>query len=1330
MSQGVKKLLRRKPPPGFEEEEDVQSIEAFEPIFTVPNYTSSSHGHSPIPPYPPVHYEADYTEPVMQLSPNSQFSGYQDLQYPPASSSNTYQSPNGYTQPMPMLINTNDDSSIDDSSFFSFESPKPMGPKELPEFITPKKRYSLDRKFQQMSSTSVPKIHELDDDRSFELSPSAKTQQIINNSMSMNKIPTLHKSTSLNNARIPGGFSPSSSPPREARRYKTINAGPTSPSSRRTSISPTRAQTLLIPNARSPRGSPNNSPKAGRSPSLTYGFNSGADDFQQYSDTDDEDNRTVDLIAAMDINENYYDDFLETRENTPFDYTILPDLPSTLESLTSLPNVVNSVSQRNSLLSSFALPVIPKKRKEEALPMVPLDLPQLPFTSSSLVSGHFSTCENVWSLSNIFKWCCRLAIWLHDQFIPKGEFNKALIKLLAFHRRELPLDLVVRNVEQIVTSLVSVGAVTYEAKRKSFTETDDFQGFVKEAAHKEIGVTFNKNAYVSGVLTDLTRCYYRAHHKDTTYRCYSTHCYLNRTIDHEIQLKNTNINEIVLGEDWASHWKLSTVDLKGIDPQMSTKQSLIFDLLRYEQTFIERAACFVDHVGPAFIKAARVFGGSEIILLNKFEDDMIMPGAELLRLHRKELFVPLLRILIADGRFITNMVDIADIYYKWSIQVTSPLLRYMSTFPMIEDLLTIPLLNHWVEENVSKMKRVQELKVNGHILLRSTFNSRYQQAPLQLSDIRKFYDSLDPEFAALTKALDAIKRLGSKVNEMKLHADNIHELNKIKKQVVWKAAINQPFVNLNSENRRFLFRGEVTRKGDLKINSIINHLILLDNYLLITEKVKGQNIGTFRYKIVENPIPIELLLLEEKDNGSDLARKISPISAPQSAVSVEPVDDSLFPFKIRYAGRGKHDSYTFSTKTERERAEWILTLTTARSKLCKRLKSAEPYNLKMISNTNFAYESNNRVVKLPICAPNDPVYDMSQDSLMKLQAMGYTNDLYSFSQAKTYVVYSAVFNYCTFVFSNSKYHLIGLASGLYCSDGVNRWKKVIHGVDITKTSVDSSTNLVVILGNKHLRYYPLDLIINVYYEKKLKITSVSLSNEPVSFFSIGRHKETTMLFYAKKSSGSTNFKVLIPETDNDGVFSSFKVVKKFYIQAECYGISIFNTSFAVHTNKGFEILELDKLLPRSIPEIPLSDLIKKIDAYSRKSLLGPGVDIKKIIHASKPMGMFKLTNNAEFLLVYSDCAVFTNKHGKLSRYLILKFEFKAKGIAFRENHLFIVCEEAIEIWAINDDVSGSNKLKQVLTGKDISMIDSELLSFAMANPIVPGLQNVFKLEAK
>lgn len=1296
-----------------------------------------------------------------------------------------------------------------DTSFQT--SPKPMGPKPFPQdsmpypvndpvegFYEPE---SPDRKYQVLNHTPqhIPSLKAealLDTDRELDDITPSNSIKFIEDPASPRNNGSNGGSNSMTNGS--NGYntyhSVSRTPTTPTRalnvpqvsRYPSSSAGsspgrsPTRPSSR-----PSRSPTRSVSRSPSPRKG------QGRSPSLLYDFDSHdllnheIGDYDLVDDMDNYDPFAPGYTPDPYYNDPYYydDEFNDNESptsNNVFDYSILPDLPSsptkkiTLNSTFSFvkgdqdfdDEAATLIGRQRTRKKHDALPPVPLD-----LPPVPLDLPNLPFSSSSLMSRHFATCENVWSLSSIFQWCLNIRTWIHDLFILKTEFKKALVKLLVYHKRDIPLDTIGPNVDQIISSLSRCGAISYdygtlpdEKGEKSLPTPQETSQETKSSDNKSYpGIILHENVAVSGILTDLTRCYcYDKHHKseDKLYankvqmRCLSSRCYLNRVIDYEVQFRNKDVTDIVLGEDWALHWKLSADDIKSLDKNLTKRQSLLFDLLRYEQTFIQRAKCFVETVGPEFVKTVKVLlNPNEIILVHKFDEDVVNPGKELLTIHQKTLFEPLLKVLISNGKFIKDVTDIADIYFNWS-QVAKPaLLKYMGTVPMIEELLKVPTIKQWVDVHIRTIPTVKKLKVNGPLLFLSTFNSRYQQLPLQLSDIKNQFEPEDGEQISLSKAIEGIKKTSSRVNEMKVHADNIHGLKRIQKQLVWKSTVNAPNINFGSENRRLFYRGDLTRKGDLKINSSVNHIILLDNYLLITERVKNSKSAMINYRVIENPIPIEFLLVEIKDRENptielNLTRTLTQSLPQQMALtnnrkSIVEEDQSIYPIKIRYAGHGKYNAFTFSTKSERERGVWIDHLMKARTNLCGRLRKVEPFSFRLISNTCFAYEESNKITKLQECAEQDPIENYASDAHNKLKSLGYSGDIYSLRNSSNHVAFSTVqAGYC-FEYHHQQFTMIGLASGVFCSDMSNEWRKIINTVDTTKISVVPEINLVVILSDGSLRYYPLDVLIECYYGYRSTISSVALSHESVSFFEIGKHREIPMLFFAKKrgnSLGATNFKVCIPEVDNDGIFSSFKVVKRFYVQAECLGISIFNTSFAVHTNKGIEILDLDKLVPISIPEIP-NDIntnsqstspTAKIDSYSKR---GKGMTdlelIKKTIYSNtvKPMAMFKLNNNSEFLLAYSDYAIFVNKNGKLSRLSMLKFDFRAKSVGFCNNNFFIVCEEVIEIWSISDFAKGTNRLIQVITGKDIKMINNQdNYMFSLANPKVPGLQLIFELR--
>lgn len=1004
------------------------------------------------------------------------------------------------------------------------------------------------------------------------------------------------------------------------------------------------------------------------------------------------------LIEHDDLDE-FSDPFLRAPPSH-FDYSILPELPT----------LKTDVDDQQFLQEKNAnyprAPLSPKKF--DALPPVPLDLPLLPFSPTFLSTHHFVVCENVWSVKKLYNWCLKLSGWIHEQTLAVKDLRKILIKLIGFHRQDIPIDLISRNVTHIISLFDTAGILLFE------DSSDAKQKFEQKHFH------FNTSADVSGVLVDLTPCYcYDEDHRNFTLnqmskKCYSSQCHINKLIEHEARMKNTDISELILGADWASHWKLTVQDM-AIDMAESKRQSLLFDLIKFEQTFIQRAECFLEVAGPEFLRLSKLaVGTNPAVSMITFEKGLLESAGELSKIHRSALFLPLLQILISDGKFIKDVSGMASLYAEWARLARKPLLKFIQQMPTIEDLLSNEALKKW-DEGITLNPRMKELQVNGNLLLMSTFNSRYQQLPLQLLDIRKFFDEEDEEFDQLTKAVDAIRKLGTRVNEMKVHADNVHALRMIEKRLQWKSSIYQPRLNLASSRRKFYYRGDLVRKGDLKINSSAVHLIVLDNYILITDKQRYQR--TLTFKVCETPIPIDYLIVENREKEqSGLSGIVNSAQAPPNEAED---DTSTYPFKIRFAGRGKGESHTLVATSDSERQKWISVLVQAKANAVRRSYPEALYHLKLIDNAFFAYEFGDRVTKLPVLASSDPV-----NVLAKQKMPNVTGD--------KLVVHKQVLCSEMFNFMNGQFHFLGTNSGVYCSDEKNIWKKIVNLNNVVKVTVVADLNVVLVSANKTLRYYPLQLLINIYYEKKEKTVSYQLSNEAILFYEFGWHRGVPSIFVAKrKNLGATNFKVYVMEKDNNGIFSAFTVNKRFYIQAECYGISIFNSSIAVHTLRGFEVLDLNKLSPRTIPELPAPDAsAKKVDGYSRKKNMPfPDVVRKAILHVS-PLGMFRLSNKLEFLLVYSECAIFVSRSGKLSRSNYLRFAFRPQSVAFLDDNLFLVCEEVVEVWAIDESPSESAKLVQVLPYKDVHMLNAQSLCLRLANPRNPDSQIVLRMTKR
>lgn len=206
----------------------------------------------------------------------------------------------------------------------------------------------------------------------------------------------------------------------------------------------------------------------------------------------------------------------------------------------------------------------------------------------------------------------------------------------------------------------------------------------------------------------------------------------------------------------------------------------------------------------------------------------------------------------------------------------------------------------------------------------------------------------------------------------------------------------------------------------------------------------------------------------------------------------------------------------------------------------------------------------------------------------------------------------------------------------------------------------------------------------------------------VTFFATARMKERMLIFYKRKEGMHTTFKVLEPvfqrsserrprifggRRGGNGLTESFRDFDEFYLPTECFSLNLFQTYIAVATAKGFEMLTLDKKQTMSVPS----------------GLNQPTIaNIANRIRDQKPLGMFKL-NDQEFLLAYEDCAVYVDKHGDISRTLIMEYsgkQKKARGATMFGMYLVLFNEDYVEVRNAEN-----GRLRQIVAGRDVRCLD-------------------------
>lgn len=256
---------------------------------------------------------------------------------------------------------------------------------------------------------------------------------------------------------------------------------------------------------------------------------------------------------------------------------------------------------------------------------------------------------------------------------------------------------------------------------------------------------------------------------------------------------------------------------------------------------------------------------------------------------------------------------------------------------------------------------------------------------------------------------------------------------------------------------------------------------------------------------------------------------------------------------------------------------------------------------------------------------------------------------------------------------------------------------------MSQIAVLEEFSLCLIIADKSLIAYHLDGILpgspNSTQDHARHAPQKLSGTKDVSFFATSRMKGRPLVFYIKREGLHSTFKVLEPiyqkPTEKKsrilgnrfGRFGSadefFREFDEFYIPTECFTINLFQTYIAVSTYNGFELLTLDKKVPMLIPD-------KKDPKMA---------EITTRLAGQNPLGMFRVSET-EFFLCYEECGIYVDKHGDVSRSVIMEFVCRAEAASIYGVYLVLFHGDFVEIRNVGD-----GKLRQVITGNDIRCLD-------------------------
>ncbi|KAJ5089219.1 hypothetical protein N7532_007903 [Penicillium argentinense] len=978
--------------------------------------------------------------------------------------------------------------------------------------------------------------------------------------------------------------------------------------------------------------------------------------------------------------------------------------------------------QQQEFLWSLQQKELPRIDPAEAAATMALDLPTIPasrrkkFIPTKLSSEQFKKCTEPWALSSILSWVRDLSEDETD--LRKSSVVEAIVALFTHKVPTMNIADAETLAARVVGSMLDEGALVKEEEWVKFS-----------------------SGTISGVLFQVTGtgCYSSKLHEremriqdtDSYGRCYSHHCM--RTLK-KVNLKAQMMAPQKKAEDWVTFYKIPKEVFDSHPKKEIERQNTLHEIVTTEDSFIAQLDVLRElyrdqlaNMNPPIISAKR---------LNKFLHDVFGKVDAVKKANEDYLLAQLKYRQKEQGPFITGF---SDIFREWIRKAKNTYIDYAATFPSA---------NYYVRKEAERnihfkqfLNQVRDHKLSNRLSWDTFLKApitRIQRYTLLLNTVHRNMLKDSEEKTNLAHAIEEIKIVAlecdNKVGEMNKKADLMELAAKLQLRPEMKKEVE---LNLEHLGREIIFRGDLQRPGTRTRFLVDTHAILFDHYFVLaktfTTRDPTRTSKYERYDVSKLPIPMDLLALESTSDDPVVKSSVRGVATvtPQGGVSplthagpgtstngasavLDNKDDKiLYPFKIKHLGKdGTYVLYAFSASSRRD---WCEKIIEAKTKHAAALfsQNAEPFRLRVLADTAFAYSDQTSGSK-SITIKGTPLHRAIKEVEKKYEGSG---------SRPTPICRTGV--NCATVFQQPpgrQMCAVGTDYGVYMSDLNNPrgWYRAIPIMRVTQIAVFEEFNLFLLIADRSLIAYHLDVVcpasgVSSQSQDSARRAPQKLSGtREVGFFAAGRMKDRYLVLYKKRDGLSSTFKVLEPilqksASSRSRFFQSrrsqtefFREYDEFYIPAESYGINMFHSSLAISTQRGIEVLTLDKKQSWSVPDFrsetpDASDTLQSI-AHRIKDL--------------RPLGMFRLSDS-EFLVAYQECAVYVNKHGDVSRSVVMEFVGSAHTACLHGKFLILFNDDFVEV---RNAMNG--RLRQVIPGHNVVCLDdgSKLPgSFGQAN---------------
>ncbi|SMN21957.1 similar to Saccharomyces cerevisiae YLR425W TUS1 Guanine nucleotide exchange factor (GEF) that functions to modulate Rho1p activity as part of the cell integrity signaling pathway [Maudiozyma saulgeensis] len=1056
----------------------------------------------------------------------------------------------------------------------------------------------------------------------------------------------------------------------------------------------------------------------------------------------------------------------------------------------------NNSSARHSSYNSFS--------GAKPLEMIPsITTPTQPFHIDFLDENKLYQCYCVYRLSDIYEWILKIYFeWFNEYVFGKLEFYQVVQRLLEFQvPSSYDQDTIDSNVDKIIESLVIQDAVRFEKRSQSQ------QGFDKTIDTIDGDFTVITGGLdVQGIFTELLPCYSFA---DTTYEqscpslCYSFTCMNSHSHGKRKEVKIADIIKKPLGL-WTDYWHISSEELSEINPHEIQRQSFIFDLIILEERSLNMANAAVDVYGKRF---------DPNLLPDEpdFSDLAFEVFRPLINIHKTYILEPIFRKIEIKGKFIDG---IGKIYLKWCNEAREPYLRYAKSMATVHEIIKWEKqhgtkFSKWLDE-VDHSPEITRSKMYYDVIFFGGYFKSLQNMTVTLSSILKVTDPSLDDYDYLKMVIKDIEKLSSEVD--RIHGDAIdrRKLLRFSSQLLRdnpsKGALHGYSNVLNSSNsdsnygnttndsldiginnpdRKLILSGKVLKKRELWLDPSPVFLVLLDNYLLVTETViKNEN---KKYKLVERPIPIDYLNLEKKvkyddsqsvlstnkrdskiyssmtpstpltgarptlfSAASNVSRTIVSSNEREGRAGISNIQPSESELSFKIRNTATNESMTFIASNLGDKDLWI-------KKIMGTLQNNEKDDNKnvldfFVVSTQFSYSDKDAPVNLPVAPEGSEI-----DSALKIYEVNNRKN----SNVRNFPMVTNILCTEQFEFEDEKFLLVATSDGILIrlDNGVDApFVKVIQCCFVNKMEVNKKLGLLFVLDDRNLCYFNIPSIFGAYYDRKKYLSNnlivgVVLRDKVGYFKFASDFGHSRHLLYERKG----KIVILTPEFDNvTKVFKYFKEYKEYKLPSngltrlEIYDIVIFKKCFIVCTIKGALLYrdvfgEEGILLPTFYNDSTMkndtnsglfnSNLFKSnsdVPSHADTSKHKMAEYVKRDIatNKTKPLTCFELNDGSgNYLMIYDEAVVKVNNHGEIPDWTedILILDFYCTGACYFKDHLILVGDSLIQIYSLRNFNTVLSKIipNQIIKGKKVLLVSSSgnnEFKVVLSHPDIPSRQ--------